>query len=207
MNKLGLIQQLGVVVLSLGFATSGFAADDPQFKFRIGLKQVDPKSNNGVVFLGGPPTSVNVEDDISIAFTGVYMLDQNWGIELLAALPFEHTIYVGDGITASTKHLPPTLSGQYYFTNSSAFTPYVGVGLNYTKFFSEKINVPADLDLGASWGLALQAGVDWAITDSMFVNLEIRDIDISADIDLNGSQIGKAEIDPITIGVNVGWQF
>ena len=203
MNNSALIAKLAVAILSMAFATGALADGHDRFKFRIGLKEVDPKSNNG--FAAGEP--VRVEDDISLAFTGVYMFDENWGVELLAALPFEHTIYVGDGIQASTKHLPPTLSGQYYFTNSSDFTPYLGVGINYTKFFSEKINVPADLDLDASWGLALQAGVDWAVNDSLIVNFEIRDIDISTDVNLNGTQVGKADIDPLTIGVNVGWQF
>ena len=45
---------------------------------------------------------------------------------------------ISTAVTGETKHLPPTLSLQYYFTNKSRITPFVGAGINYTYFFDEK---------------------------------------------------------------------
>ena len=53
--------------------------------------------------------------------TGEYFLKDNLGIEVLAALPFQHDInVVGVGKVGSTKHLPPTVSLQYYFGGREA---------------------------------------------------------------------------------------
>ncbi len=47
---------------------------------------------------------------------------------------------VPDGTKIGTlKHLPPTLLAQYHFTNFGAFKPYVGAGINYTRFSSVKL--------------------------------------------------------------------
>ncbi len=46
-------------------------------------------------------------------------------------------MYVLNGAKIGTlKHLPPTLLAQYHFTNLGAFKPYVGAGINYTRFSS-----------------------------------------------------------------------
>ena len=109
-----------------------------------------------------------------------------------------------------TKHLPSTVSLQYYFNSDRALTPYVGAGLNYTLFFDEKTSGPlagADLELDPSFGIAVQAGFDYDISDTMFVNLDLRWIDISTDAKLDGAALETVEIDPIVYSLTVGWRF
>lgn len=68
-----------------------------------------------------------------MTFNGTYLFAAHWGVELLAALPFEHNINLnGGGAVAETKHLPPTLSLQYHFNPDDSWRPYMGAGLNYT---------------------------------------------------------------------------
>ncbi|MCO5128502.1 MAG: hypothetical protein M9957_14955 [Rhodobacteraceae bacterium] len=52
----------------------------------------------------------------------------NVGIELLAATPFEHTATISGVGTATTKHLPPTLSLVYHIPTAGKVTPFVGAG-------------------------------------------------------------------------------
>lgn len=71
------------------------------------------------------------------------MIKENIAIELLAATPFSHDIkgtgaLAGVGKVGETKQLPPTLSVQYHFSPKASVRPYVGAGINYTIFFSEK---------------------------------------------------------------------
>ena len=67
------------------------------------------------------------------------MMTDNWAVELLAAYPFEHDIYLVDGPeVGSTKHLPPTVSLQYHFMPDSTFQPYLGAGVNYTNVLQRK---------------------------------------------------------------------
>jgi outer membrane protein len=112
------------------------------------------------------------------------------------------------------QQLPPTLSLQWHFNPAGQFIPYVGAGVNYTTFFSEDTYgdlANFELELDDSFGLALQAGVDFMITEKLLVNFDVRwiDIDSEASLTSGGVPVEKfdVEIDPLTIGVNFGWQF
>ena len=127
-------------------------------------------------------------------------------MEVLAAAPFNHDIEVAGSDVAETKHLPPTVSAQYHFIPNGKVRPYVGLGVNYTLFFEEDID-GADLELDASVGLAAQVGIDFDIGENMFLNVDVRYIDIETDAEVGGVDIGTVEIDPIVAGVHVGWRF
>ena len=193
---------LGALLLSSSFAASAF--EDGDWLIRFGGSNVDPKSNNGEI--------VDVGSDTSFTFTGSYMLTDAWSLELLAAWPFEHSIYLKDSGTkvGSTKHLPPTFSLNYHFFRNAVFRPYVGLGCYYTSFFDESTTGPlegANLSLDDSWGWAGQIGVDWLLNERWFLNLNARYIDIETDASVNGDFLEKVEIDPVVWGANVGFRF
>lgn len=167
----------------------------------LGLHQVQPKSDNGTL-TGG--LDLDIGGAARPTVTLEYFVRDNLGIELLAAWPFKHDIDIaGLGRVGSTQQLPPVLSVQYHFTNGSAFTPFLGVGVNYTTFFSEETEgalAGADLKIDDSWGLALHAGFDYAVSERGAIRLDVRWIDIDADVFVNGTSMGKAEIDPFVFG-------
>lgn len=90
--------------------------------------------------------------------------------------------------------------------NQSAVQPYVGVGVNYTTFFSEESTL-GNLKLDDSWGLAAQAGVDYAVSDNMVLNAAVWYIDIDSDASLNGADIGTVALDPWVYMVGVGYKY
>ena len=62
----------------------------------------------------------------------------------------------------------------YHFLEPGAtWRPYVGVGINYTRFRSVKSSLADDVEMGSSWGPAAQVGIDYAISKdiSAFVSL------------------------------------
>lgn len=174
---------------------------------RIGAWGVFPKSDN----LSTPLGMINVEDGYSLGFNFTYMATSNIGIELLAALPFKHNIELGGTKVASTYHLPPTLFLQYHFMPQGTIHPYVGVGLNYTFFFSEDTTGPlsgTSLNLDSSWGFAGQAGIDFDIAPNWFVNADLSYIDIDSKASVSGlGNLGTVAIDPWVLGLNVGMRF
>ncbi|HDR1493454.1 TPA: outer membrane beta-barrel protein, partial [Pasteurella multocida] len=118
----------------------------------------------------------DVNSNAQLGLTATYMATDNLGVELLAATPFSHEITLGNTLVGKTKHLPPSLYAQYYFLDKDAKArPYVGAGVNYTTFFSEKavLNGVTDLKLKDSWGPAFNAGVDIQVADNLFLNTAI----------------------------------
>ncbi len=190
----------GLAVVALCAAATAPAAD---WLFRIGAHNVSPKSDNHPV--------VNVDSGASLTFNFTYMVNDNVGVELLAAAPFKHDINLnGGGRVGDTKHLPPTLSLQYHFLPEARFRPYVGAGLNYTLFFSENTTgalAGSRLELDPSFGLAAQLGADIQLTDTWFMNVDLRWFDIDTDAQLDGADIGTVEIDPYAIGISFGRKF
>lgn len=170
---------------------------------RGGFHSIQPKSDNGDV--------VEVKNDTMFTFDVVYMITRNWGVELLAALPFEHDIALVDGPTvASTKHLPPTLSVVYHLLPEAAIQPYVGLGLNVTLFFDEDTRGPlagSNLSLDNSVGAAAVVGVDIELGSNWFLNADVRYLDIETDAKLDGVALETVEIDPWAFGLNLGYRF
>ncbi len=184
-------------------APAALAHEAGDWIVRGGFHTVDPKSDNGDI--------VEVDSDTMFTFDVTYFLNQNVGVELLAALPFKHDIGLVDGPTvASTKHLPPTLSAVYHFMPDAKVQPYVGAGINYTIFFDEQTRGALDgtsLSLDNSVGLAGTVGVDIALDERWFLNAVVRYIDIDTDAELDGADLETVSIDPWAFGLNVGYKF
>lgn len=191
------------IALGLGFTGTAAAFEPGDWLVRVGASYVSPASDNSDI--------VSVESATSATINFSYMMTDIWALELLAAYPFKHDIELLDGTkVASTKHLPPTLSLQYHFMPTEKFQPYLGFGINYTNFFSEKTTGPLtglDLELGDSWGIAGQAGFDVLVSDNVFLNLDVRYIDIDTKARLDGESLGKVEIDPWVFGGHIGFRF
>jgi len=202
---------LGVAACS---AQAAMAQTTSDFQVRVGGAWITPNtSNDNLVFEGTELENfrASVGNKAGLVFNGTWFATPNIGIELLAALPFEHKINgrgeLGPlGRLGSTKHLPPTLSVQYHFLPYSELRPYVGAGLNYTIFSSESVadgvhdaliatanaatgggfnGGDTKLSIKDSYGLSFQAGVDIHFTQRWFVNFDVRWIEIDADATLN----------------------
>ena len=135
-----------------------------------------------------------------------YFFSPNVAVELVLTVPQKHTVYSNGVDIGSLKHLPPTLLGQYHF-NANGFKPYVGAGVNYTRFSG--VNVlggVATLD-SSSWGPALQVGVDIALSKGLYLNLDVKKVYIRTDVKAAGTKVGEFKVDPLLVGVGLGWRF
>ena len=188
-------------------AVPAFAYEKGDWAVSLGAHQVNPGSNNGT--LAGGAFNTDVGSNLGLTFTGEYFFADQWGIEVLAALPFEHSVKLNGVEAATVKHLPPTFSLQYHFKGEKV-SPIIGLGLNYTTFFSIKERGPltgTTLDLENSWGLAAHAGLDFALNENQFVRIDIRKMDIDTKAKLNGNNIGTVNIDPLVYGAAYVWVF
>ena len=203
------------LAVALGLsATPALAQTAGSWTVGVGAHNVEPKSGNGTLVatpLGD--LTMDVGTNVRPTITAEYFVKDNLGIEVLAALPFQHDIAVtGVGKVGSTKHLPPTVSLQYHFGQGKV-KPFVGLGVNYTRFFSTKTEGPiagADLELSDSWGLAGHVGLDVQISEKSAIRIDYRKIDIDTKAKLNGANLGtrnRVNIDPSVYGVAYVFAF
>ena len=180
---------------------------------RVRAVNIDPADKDSI---DAADIKVSKKTIPEVDFT--YFLSPNLAAELILTYPQKHDIRasipslgVNDEI-GSVKHLPPTLTLQYHFTDFGAVKPYLGAGLNYTRFSS--VNLPQGTALGSltidknSVGLALQVGVDYVIDGRWSLNLDLKKVQIRTDLKSGAAgNLGKIKIDPLLIGVGVGYKF
>ncbi|MEC5210225.1 outer membrane protein [Psychrobacter sp. PL15] len=200
------LQSLVLATAAALTMTTTFAIPAGTWTVAAGAHYVDPKSDNGTL---DNILSVKIDDDIRPTISGEYFIANNVGIELLAAIPFHHDFTLNDAdgnkiLTGKTQHLPPTLSVQYHFDGYNMplnIKPFVGVGVNYTTFFKERISTGGDLDLDDSVGVAGHIGLDIPFAPTEAFRIDARYMDIKTDASLDGADIGEIDISPWVYGV------
>ena len=135
-----------------------------------------------------------------------YLFSPQWAVELVLTYPQKQTLRSGGTEIGTLKHLPPTLTAQYRFADVKGFTPYVGAGLNYTHF--SNVSLPAGVTIDKnSTGLAFQVGADIPLQKGMSLNVDLKKVQIRTDVSAGGAKLGTFKIDPLLLGVGVGWRF
>lgn len=200
-----------LAVAALCAMTSGAAmAQQQDGKWQVRVRAVNLDSANKGAAANDLELSVNdkviPELDISYYFT------PNFAAELILTYPQKHNVRSAGEKIGSLKHLPPTLLAQYHFTNFGAFKPYVGAGINFTRFSSVKFNdaltaAGANIDKN-SWGGALQVGFDYALDKNWSINFDVKKVYIDTTVSVPGlGYSGKFKVDPVLVGVGVGYRF
>ena len=212
------LQSLVLATAAALTMTSAFAVPAGAWTVGAGAHYVDPKSDNGTLTDGTDSIDVDVDGDVRPTLTGEYFIANNIGVELLASLPFHHDINLTDGedsFGASTQHLPATLSLQYHFDGYNMpmnIKPFIGVGVNYTTFFEEKINIEdVDLKLDDSVGVAGHIGLDIPFAPTEYFRIDARYMDIKTDASIKFNdekiELGEVDISPWVYGVAFVKQF
>lgn len=211
-----LLAAAGVVAFT-GLAAPTAFAEQGDWQFRFRAITVQPDEGASISPIGGDvdiDTSIVPEFDISYFFT------DNIAAELiLGVTPHDVSAQgtsVGDLDLGDVTLLPPTLTVQYHFNPEGQVRPYVGAGVNYTLFFNEDLpsgTVLDSIDYDPSFGLALQAGVDYALNERWFLNFDVKKVWINTDVTIDATTALSAvvdadvDIDPWIIGVGFGWRY
>lgn len=210
-RKLGAATALAAAVL--GFAAgpahaefAGKSAGDIMVRARALWVAPDESASTTI---GG---DVSVSNDFVPELDVSYFITDNIALELIAATTTHDVAHKPTGIDlGEVSLLPPTLTLQYHFMPKERFSPYVGAGLNYTFFYDEEPaagSAVTSIDYENSVGYALQAGVDYAVADNWYVNLDVKKIFLSTDVSMNGGAItANVDLDPWLVGFGVGYRF
>ncbi|NDI85510.1 OmpW/AlkL family protein [Undibacterium crateris] len=206
MKKLALALSLAAIGLT---ATQAMAAEQSPWQVRARIVNISPANGSDPVGGVGAADLITVskktipEVDISYYFT------PNISAELILTYPQKHDVELAGKNIGHFKHLPPTLTAKYHFAPEAQFSPYVGAGVNYTRISDVNLlNGAADLEK-SSFGLALQAGIDYKLDKNWSLNFDVKKVQIRSDVTLSatGAKISAVKVDPWLVGVGVGYRF
>ncbi len=196
-----------LIATAVGVCLAGqVAAQESPWMVRARAVQLDMKNSGNTA-----TTSALTVDDKTIPEVDItYFFNKNIAAELILTVPQKQHVYLNGADLGTFKHLPPTLTLQYHFTNFNGYKPYVGAGVNLTKIGKESIKVtnPNDTQLdNTSTGLALQAGVDIPLTKQVFLNFDVKKVQLKSDVYVGGANVGTLKLNPVLVGVGVGYRF
>lgn len=135
-----------------------------------------------------------------------YFVTPNLALELVLTYPQKQDLRAGGNKIGTLKHLPPTLSLQYHFTGLQGWRPYVGVGVNYTRF--SQVDLPAGVSIDKnSWGPAIGVGADVPLGSGWLLNVDLKKVQIRTEVAVGGTELGKFKVDPLLFSVGVGKRF
>lgn len=208
MSKTKAIAAAVLATLSLtGVAMSSAVAQESPWLVRVRAVHLNTADKSDPVGGVGASDRLTVSNKTIPEFDVSYFFTPNLAAELVLTYPQKHDVYL-DGTNIGTfKHLPPSLLLQYHFTPDAPLKPYVGAGINYTTLSKVRLlNGQASLEHD-SVGLVLQAGVDYAIDKQWSLNFDIKKAQIRSDVMIGGAKASRVKVDPLMIGVGVGYRF
>lgn len=204
-------------------------AEDMQspWQLRVRALGVLPDASSSTVNVQGVPALSTPNSGLSIGNSIVPELDvsyyftPNVAAELVLGVT-PHNI-TGTGALSNLNIgrswlLPPTLLAQYHFTDFGKFKPYVGIGVNYTIFFSQSPGYTptnglsvTNLSINNAFGGAAQIGFDYMIDQHWGVNVDVKKYLLrptyNATVNYTIPVSGTAAIDPWLIGVGITYRF
>lgn len=228
-------RSLLVLTLAAAFLPTLAQAEAGDWVVRVRATHISPDEDSKLgkmtnAALGGPVLNpgaeLEVESNTIPELDISYYFTKNIAAELILALGSKHDVNIhknGDvGQVLAGKHglgevnvLPPTLTLQWHFNPDQMIDPYVGAGINYTRFMDNGLkldatNMPIRVERN-SWGPALQAGVDINLQDGWLLNADIKKLWIDTDVKMNAGagyvKIDKLDIDPWVVSFGIGKKF
>ncbi|MBI1263358.1 MAG: outer membrane beta-barrel protein [Alphaproteobacteria bacterium] len=190
-------------------------AQDSDWMFRVRALSVMPDEGAAITPIGG---SVDISTSIVPELDITYFLSDHLALELILGVT-PHDVKavdtaLGEVDLGNVWLLPPTLTVQYHFNPGEQIRPYAGAGVNFTHFFGSDLPSAtplASIGYDDSVGFALQAGVDYQISERWFVNFDLKKIWINTDVTIDAGALGAVtadvDIDPWVFGVGFGWRY
>ncbi|MES2070172.1 MAG: OmpW family outer membrane protein [Pseudomonadota bacterium] len=199
-------------VMILAVAASGLfsmqaMAQQSPWLVRVRAEHLSPADKSDPLGGAGASDRLGVSSKTIPELDVSYFFTPNIAAELVLTYPQKHDVRLDGANIGSFKHLPPTLLLQYHFAPEAQFRPYLGAGVNYTRISSVNLLGGAGSLENSSVGLALQAGVDYKLDQHWSLNFDVKKVQIRSDVFISGAKVSSVKIDPLMVGVGVGYRF
>ncbi|MFZ4512841.1 MAG: OmpW/AlkL family protein [Geothrix sp.] len=196
-----------LTLLAAALAAPSLRAEDGPWMVRLRAVAIQP-ANKSDAASGIPADAIHVSNKTIPEVDFSYFFSANLAAELILTVPQQHDVTLSGAKIGTFKHLPPTLTAQWHFLPGQTVNPYIGAGLNFTLISDVKLASGA-LDLSkSSLGAALQVGVDFKVAKNCFINLDAKYVQLKSDVKTAaGAKVTTVKVDPLLLGVGVGYRF
>ena len=203
---------------------------------RAGFAHLNPDTGSGTSFAHVLPTplaglGVDISKETLLFFSVAKDITPQLEIELAAGLPPTHDISVRvapsapgvlgqfDGrVLAQVRQVAPNLYLNYKFGDAqSAWRPFVGLGLNYTRLsarsasaIGSNIGSLVHLHIGSSWGLAAQAGMSYKINDKWSAQASVATFRVKSRMTIHVGGIERGvtlRMNPVAAAAGLSYSF
>ncbi|MCK6419486.1 MAG: outer membrane beta-barrel protein [Aquabacterium sp.] len=184
---------------------------------KLGLTRYDTHARTtGIQGIGVPAgADAAVGDATTVIAVYERLLSPNMGVELVLGVPPKITsratgsvAFLGEVLTA--RNVAPTLLFNYHFGDSgNQVRPYVGVGLNWTRFVDVKSTLAPTVEMSDSYGWAVQGGVSVAFDKRWGMFASVATLKVKSDLVASGSTVLTTTIDfrPVVYSAGVSYRF
>jgi outer membrane protein len=172
---------------------------------------------NGISGIGVP---AGADAETNNATTAILVYERlvlpNIGIEFVIGAPPRikakatgSVAFLGDDVLSARFIAPTLLLNYHFFAPTETLRPYVGAGINYTRFTSIRSSLASDVKMGDSTGLVLQAGLDYALTRNVGLFASVAKLDVKSKVVASGSTVLTTTVDfrPIVYSAGVSYRF
>jgi outer membrane protein len=158
--------------------------------------------------LAGAGLNLNAKNQTIPELDITYFFTKNIAAELVLTYPQRVDVRTNSSSLGTVTALPPTLLAQYHFTQFGPLKPYVGAGVNYTRFGSRELSTAGTYSVEkSSVGYAAQIGADYMLSKNWGINLDVKYIQIKTDVLSAGVSAGTLDLSPIATSVGVTYKF
>jgi outer membrane protein len=169
-------------------------------------------SNAGTI----PGATAKVSDNTTVLFDVGYDVTSNIFVMLMGGLPPQPDILGRGTVTAlgklgDVRYGPAILTAGYRAPTLGEFQPYVGVGVAYAIILHSDDAAVSSLKVHNDFGFALQAGVEYALSQKWqaFVDVKQLWLSVSADGLIGGVDpvAARVKLNPTLISAGIKFQI
>lgn len=206
-----------IAAIASAAAMASGAAQAQVHTLKLGAAQYTThEKTSGVTGVGIPAgADATIGNASTVLLVYEYALAPNLGIELVLGVPPKikarasgSVAFLGEVLTA--KNLGPTVLLTYHFGQAGAtLRPYVGLGVNYTRFTGVTTPYGWDVKLSDSVGLAGHVGLDYAIDKQWGLYASVAAAKVKSDLLAVSGTVLQSTIDfkPIIYSAGVLFRF
>lgn len=210
-----------VAIAALALASQSASAQDTgNYRVRLGVGHVS-FSESATLKVGGsavPDASATFSNNTTAMVELGYRFDPNWSANLAFGIPPKTTAR-GTGNAAPFDRLgavtygPLALTAQHQWQVTDAFQPYVGAGVAYNVIFKESDGALSDMKVRNSFGSVLQAGLEYRISPTYALFVDVKKVWLKTKASGNLSALGGAPakadltLNPLVVTAGISINF